>query len=240
MLKLPDVTLVMVETRTHELARLTGLHCVKQIEFAEVLVHTDKPHLLDIPGARYIVIPDFNGNQFANYSYFDAYKTVQTSHVLFLEHDAGVCDVNKWQPEFMEVDYVGAPWWYTDGLNVGNGGFSLRSMRLIRFLSKERAMFPANTDNKLCRDYRRAIEKAGGFKWAEEELAHNFSVEQCQPVGSPMPFFGYHRSHHWPDILSREDLIERTRALMRAPENGPHYYRKELLERAPWLAAEIA
>ncbi len=40
-LSLPDVTLVMVETREHELARLAILDCLKVAKFGDVLILTN-------------------------------------------------------------------------------------------------------------------------------------------------------------------------------------------------------
>ena len=47
MLKLPSVTLVMIETMNHELARLSVNDSVSKVSFAEVLIFTDKPELFD-------------------------------------------------------------------------------------------------------------------------------------------------------------------------------------------------
>jgi hypothetical protein len=37
-----------------------------------------------------------------------------------------------WDPEFLDWDYIGAKWfWAEAGKRVGNGGFSLRSYKLL-------------------------------------------------------------------------------------------------------------
>jgi hypothetical protein len=41
-LKLPDVTLVMIETREHELANLAVRDCLAGAKFADVLIFTDQ------------------------------------------------------------------------------------------------------------------------------------------------------------------------------------------------------
>src|ERR1700687_3454326 len=37
-----------------------------------------------------------------------------------------------WREEFLGCDYIGAQWfWHDDAMRVGNGGFSLRSRKLL-------------------------------------------------------------------------------------------------------------
>ena len=43
MLKLPDVTLVLIETREHALAKLALEDCEARAEFGDILVFTDRP-----------------------------------------------------------------------------------------------------------------------------------------------------------------------------------------------------
>ena len=62
-------------------------------------------------------------------------RYIRTSHVLFVQWDSWIVDPSMWRPQFLDCDYIGAPWWYRDGLNVGNSGFSIRSKALIDFLA---------------------------------------------------------------------------------------------------------
>jgi hypothetical protein len=43
MLELPDVTLVIAETRAHELGRLAIEACLAKARFGGVVIHTDNP-----------------------------------------------------------------------------------------------------------------------------------------------------------------------------------------------------
>src|SRR6218665_313278 len=52
---------------------------------------------------------------------------VRTSHVLVMQWDGFVSEPDHWSAEFLQWDYVGAPWYHGGSAgSVGNGGFSLR------------------------------------------------------------------------------------------------------------------
>ncbi len=64
---------------------------------------------------------------------------VQLPYALVVQWDGYVIDPDAWLPEFRHYDYIGAKWtWFKDGLTVGNGGFSLRSQKLLRTLALPR------------------------------------------------------------------------------------------------------
>ena len=68
-------------------------------------------------------------------------RVVTTDHTLVVQPDGFAVNAEAWDPQFLEYDYVGAPWpWMWGGGPywrrpfVGNGGFSLRSQKLFRAL----------------------------------------------------------------------------------------------------------
>lgn len=161
-LQLPDVTLVMVETREHTLARMAIQDCIDQIDFGDVLIVTDQParfaDLHKTVQPRYKVVPDWpNKLGWSRSWWFDVPMLLHTRQTLNIQWDSWVWDASRWTDAFLEYDYIGAPWWYKDGKNVGNGGFSLVSTRLKRFVYTHRDKFSCDThvdDDLLCRKYR--------------------------------------------------------------------------------------
>ena len=236
MLKLSDVTLIAVETVAHDLARMAVGDCMKVAEFGDVLVYTDDLDKINLNGTVGIEVENWpTKEECGKFCSFEAARHVRTSHVLFTEWDGWIVNPAMWTDEFLDFDYIGAPWWYTDGLNVGNGGFSLRSKRLADFLSDNRDRFPAITDDLLCRRYRREIEAEGFFVWAPDQLAHKFSFECSAPHAS----FGFHAMRNWVHVLDRQALIERARVAMQYPYiRGPSHM-GQLLNAAPWLRQEL-
>lgn len=217
MLRLPDVTLVMIETRERELAKLAIQDCIDKVEFAEVLVFTDKPEEIN-NGTRYVSIPDFPDKLgWSRCLWNDVGSHVATSHWLSIQWDSWVFDPSMWRDENLQYDYIGSPWWYKDGRNVGNGGFSLRSTRLSRFLRRNRDRFPCTTnidDDLLCRHYRPALTDAG-FVWAPEKLAEDFSFELMRPSDTSR-HFGFHGMFNWHAVLEEEKILERAEVAYRS------------------------
>lgn len=250
-LKLPDVTLVMVETREHELARLAIEDCLAVAEFGDVVLLTDQPEkiantIMYDAGIRIHHVPDWPDKLgWSRAWWFDVPPLLRTSHTLNIQWDSWISDASQWRDDFLRYDYIGAPWWYKDGKNVGNGGFSLVSSRLKRFVADRRAAFPCTTavdDDLLCRKYRPALEDFG-FRWAPEDVADEFAYEGCGPT--PRPFrkhFGFHGMFNWPEVLSGKRLDERLEIAVAskyiAKPGG--YMMKAFCEKNPEIARAMA
>jgi hypothetical protein len=222
MLKLPDVTLVLVETRQHELAQLALEDCERSCEFGDVVVFTDRPSQFMRSDRRVVTVPDWpNKMGWSRCFWYDVPLHMRTSHALCIQWDSWVADPSMWTDEFLTYDYIGAPWWYKDGLNVGNGGFCLRSTKLMRYIRKHRAQFPCITDlddDLYCRQYRPTLQEAG-FEWAPEDLAIKFSFE-CVQSAERHAHFGFHAAYNF-DYgcgFDRERILQRARLMV-----GSHY-----------------
>ena len=77
-----------------------------------------------------------------------------------------VRDASAWRPDFLAWDYIGAPWpEQAGGLQVGNGGFSLRSQRLLKAGLDPLIVQEHPEDVMLCRTYRAALEARHGLRF---------------------------------------------------------------------------
>lgn len=208
-LTLPDITLCCIETREHQLALRAIQDSKRKANFGDVLIATDKPELFKDEG-RIVVVEDFPDKlTWSRYRWNDIGLHLKTSHMLYLEWDAWVFDPTMWRDEFLNYDYAGAPWWYEDGKNVGNGGFSLRSTRLHRYLRKHQFKYPCTTpvdDDLLCRKYRPDLEQVG-FVWAPQKVAQDFAFEMIAPT--PLATFGFHGMFNWHLVLNEDELYQR-------------------------------
>lgn len=219
-LKLPDVTLVISETMEHELARLAVQNCIDQVDFGGgIVVLTDRPDEFPFDNCRFHVFRSpIDKIAWARAMWFIVPPLVQTSHMLMIQWDSWVWKPEKWRPEFLDFDLIGAPWWYQDGRNVGNTGFALKTSALARYIFDHRQEFPCDTgteDDLLCRTYRSRLE-ARGFTWAPESLAHEFSRE-CSPPTPPHEAFGFHGAFNFGFVLDKERLKERARLMFKSP-----------------------
>lgn len=198
MLKLPDVTLSCVYTIAHEATIQALAKCLEHISFGDIKLYSDQCRR-----NVFHVDPFVSFDDFSNFSNYEVPKYIRTSHVLSFEWDSWIINPYAWTDEFLEYDYIGAPWWYKDGLNVGNSGFCLRSAKLMNFLSNNREKFSFDPtvpyDVALCRHYRPRLE-IHGFKWAPDRLAFRFSQERIYaPLVSS---FGFHGLFNIPKVLS--------------------------------------
>lgn len=248
-LQLDQVTLVCVETREHELASLAVQDCLRVADFGAVLILTDKSlsFILDQTTTNhhhwdFHKVPDWpNKLGWSRSWWYDVPPLVKTSHTLNIQWDSWIVDPSMWSDDFLRYDYIGSPWWYKDGKNVGNGGFSLVSTRLKRYLRDRRQKYPCNTavdDDLLCRTYRPALEDAG-FVWAPEHIAHEFAFECCRPSATSK-HFGFHACFNFPDVLDEERLLERARLMIRSPYITKNDYMwKAFCAKAPHIIEKL-
>ena len=205
-LQLPDVTLVAVDTVAHRLTALSVEECLRRAEFKAAYVFSDD-EAARVVGARMIPAGTFDGRRAWEFFWRVVPDYVLGSHVLVVQWDSWILNPATWTSDFLRHDYIGAPWWYGDECDVGNGGFSLRSLRLMNFLRDNAAEFPIGhpEDDAICRRYGLRL-KALGFKFAPVELARRFSVERSMRWLSP---FGFHGMFNWPLVLTDEQIEAR-------------------------------
>jgi len=237
-IKLPDITLVMVETLDHDLGRMAVESCVEKVDFADVLIFTDRPlefsPLTHLCKHRVIAVPNWPSKlDWCKANWFIVPKHVHTSHILFCQWDAGVWDANMWRDEFLHYDYIGAPWWHPTK-NVGNSGFSLKSTRLARYVYDHRADYPCvsqTEDDLLCRTYRPRLEEKG-FVWAPESIAYDFAYEGCDGK-PPQKHFGFHACMNFPFVFDRDQLDERLEFMTASPYIRDSYMFKTFCDKRP-------
>jgi hypothetical protein len=207
--ELPNVTMVAItdsdigETVTALLLSLAQVKPARTILFTTA--HIDRPEF-DV-----IQIPRLGSarayNEFVTWKLGNYFKDDDPSHILLVQHDGYVLDGTVWDDEFLKYDWIGAPWRYTDGRNVGNGGFSLRSVTLHKVLAADPAIWIGSPEDEIiCRLFRHYLEEKHGIKYAPESVAHKFSFEMHRPL---QPTFGFHNKfwdpYREPVILSRPE-----------------------------------
>jgi hypothetical protein len=111
-----------------------------------------------------------------------------------------------WTDEYMKYDYIGAPWWRGIESNVGNGGFSLRSKRLLHVTANDDSIQSQHPEDEcVCLVYRKYLEETYGIRFAPESLAHRFSFERNPKYNeNSYRTFGFHGFHSYTDERARE------------------------------------
>lgn len=192
MIELPQVTVIIADTKNYGRAAYAITKTLEQIKPAKVVWLTD----IDFQHPQVEVVKIEPIKSKAEYSKIiikDLDQYFYTTHCLVIQHDGYVINGDAWKEEFLKYDYIGAPWLYPDPeRNVGNGGFSIRSKPLQAALwADDNIEIVEPEDEILGRLYRRYLEKKYGIKFAPEELAHQFSYELHEPYCKTFGFHGY-------------------------------------------------
>lgn len=216
MLKLDTVTLCGVDTRTPDLTLQALQHCMREIRFgAVVLFANHTPALAEAATALGVTLVDpgliRSVDDYSAFMLRGIGAHLATAHFLVTQWDGFVLHPRAWRDEFLEYDYIGALWRDRSGdLAVGNGGFSLRSLRLVRALSSPQIKLSHPEDLCICEVNRAYLEREQGIRFAPARLAAAFSYEQ---VRSDQPTFGFHGAFNLPDALDAEQVLMLTRRM---------------------------
>jgi hypothetical protein len=188
MLRLPNVTICAADCVTPALAARALRLSIDRCEFGDAILFTDT--LIEDDRFRCVRIAPLRS--LADYSAFmlnGLTGSIATDYVLVVQWDGYVLEPAVWTNEFLRYDYIGARWpLYTDGMAVGNGGFSLRSRRLREAMEGVTDSAGINEDELICRVHRRSLETSG-ICFAPEALADRFSHECAPPT---QVTFGFH------------------------------------------------
>ena len=176
------------------------------------------------------VRPLTNIDEYNEYILYHLYKHINTEYCLLIQDHAFIINPNAWTDEFLEYDYIGSPWpWsetafvtpFDEHIRVGNGGFSLRSKKLLEVPNKVHIPFKVaeqpdfykmfggvntNEDGNICVHNRHIFEEHG-CKFAPLEVAKYFAWETTIPENFGIVPFGFH--HHLPHGIIVEGYTPR-------------------------------
>lgn len=184
---LPNVTLLAVDCTELDLTVVISEVCQRHMEFGAVKILSHMPS--DCP----YVIPIDRITSVNDYCLFileHAYKYVDTEYALIFQNDGFILNPFAWKDQFLRYDYIGAPWWYDDDCNVGNGGFSLRTRALMEHVALDPNIVRVHPeDDCICRQHGKYLKRLG-FTFAPDAIAGEFSIEQGKWNGQ----FGFHKT----------------------------------------------
>jgi len=206
MLNLPNVTICGVDTRVPELALRALRHSMQSIHFGDAVLFTSTVASRQ-PGQDIRIVDIGVINSIERYSTFmlrDLGNLIRTEFALITQWDGFVLNPQAWTDEFLEYDYIGAPWLnFPSQLAVGNGGFSLRSSRLMHALLDPEMVIQNPEDLCICHLNRERLERNHGIRFAPLALAEKFAYENTVPSTGT---FGFHGIANLADALSEDEL----------------------------------
>jgi len=208
LLLLPDVTLCCVDTRSVPQAFYALRQCMAHARFGRVLFWGPKPESRygEPPdGIDWVTIPALTGIQDYNRIVLkDLAAHIHTSHMLIVQWDGFITHPELWRSDFLSVDYIGPPWYHGGhpGL-VGNGGFSLRSKRLLDALASLQNLDTTEPEDMvICVQRRDELEREHGIRFASLEMAQAFGCE----YGTYRASFGFHGMHNFAHVMDEATL----------------------------------
>lgn len=190
MLKLPDVTIILLTNRDFEGAKHAMDESCKEIEFGGAKIIWDE---------KCNSIEKWNKKMIKELPLY-----VTTSHALIIHQDGYICNPNQWKDKWLEYDFIGAPWplpqddySYKDEegnlVRVGNS-VSLRSKKLMDLIATRPMDYHYgnnNEDGQICCWNRKWLESQG-CKFAPFEVAIHFSKEYQLPENAGLNTFMFH------------------------------------------------
>ena len=200
------ITLVAIDCAYPELAADALARSAALLPVARTLLLTDAPITRD--GIEVVSIPSIKSR--AAYSQFVVKELgahINTGYALVVQWDGFIIDGSAWADEFWHYDYIGAKWPHESGaFRVGNGGFSLRSKRLLTALASPEFALDAdeNEDTAICIRFRERLETHYGITFADERVADRFAFDVSRPIG---PTLGFHGVFNFWQVLSADALV---------------------------------
>jgi len=211
-LKLPNISLLAIAHKKDvDQTQISMKISSENIDFGAIKLLTSAQPKIKYPDIEYVPIKPMNLEEFNKTMIEDLHKHFETTHCLFVQADSFVVNYKLWKDEFLKYDYIGAPWSDELVINenlvlnvkknpVGNGGFSLRSRKLLQTTAKidyDSLKFPLKSEDVVVCHYLydKMIEE--GVKFAPPKLASQFSIENVNNLyGQNLDsVFGFHGKH---------------------------------------------
>lgn len=192
MLKLPQVTLIA----------LTGKNLAEHEEAI-------RKSCEGVEWGAVKLIADYTIRNIDDWNYkiiYELHNYVQTDYAMLIHADGYVINPDAWRDEFLEYDFIGAPWPLPQDnysyltpekelVRVGNS-VGLRSRRILQLPQALQIPWKSyygntNEDGFLCVHNRKLLQQHG-CKFADIDVAKYFSKEHSIPENEGIKTFAFH------------------------------------------------
>jgi hypothetical protein len=240
-LQLNDITLLTVTSVDTESAANALLISSESCKFGSIKMLSPTRPIGLHKAIEHISIPPIDFISYSKFMIEDLHQFVDTKFCLCIQSDGFVINPGLWTNEFLKYDYLGAPWpnavkvnngpvdkFYFDINKVGNGGFSLRSKKLLEVCSRikfDELNFPIKSEDMIICHFLYEEMLTAGIKFAPLNLASKFSIDSLieNQNNSLVSSFGFH-GKHW---LSN-DYLQKLAAQSNYPKEFLSLLRKDL------------
>ena len=185
-------TAIIVESRLHPALELVMCNFERNLpqDWKFLIIHSQSNKELiekilrknSLQRHQTILYPEHITHHIYNQMFFEKsfYGQIDTEHFLIFQPDTLLRDNYSKQKinEYLQYDYVGAPWRHTH--NVGNGGLSLRKkskmLEVLKTAKKEKKDYRLQMEDQIFSNF---FNLNVDIKKPSFEEAKNFSVETC-------------------------------------------------------------
>jgi len=185
-----NVTLICIDCDNPDAAVQAMQYSMQHISFADAVLLSDRK--ITLPNViRHEQISKIASQiQYNLFMLKHVHKYIKTTHFLVIQKDGFVLNPWNWNDDWLKLDYIGAPWQPGSPCGsksqVGNGGFSLRSQKIHKFIAEiataDRILEHIERegglweDHFICRDLFDDLD-SNGFIFADPLTASFFSIE---------------------------------------------------------------
>ena len=203
MLNLKNITLVAMSSIDIDKTIKALEYSAKDINFHDIKLITDVPISHDNIKVCYIdkisSIDQWNYNIFFNLTNY-----IDSEYAILIHDDGFIINAESWRQEFLEYDYIGAPWAYCNNCFIAKSGEHIRVGNSVSLRSKKLMDIPNrlkipwqkfdnnyNEDSQIC-VHNRHIFVDNRIKFAPLDVAKYFSHETEIPELSSIKPFAFH------------------------------------------------
>jgi len=242
MIPIPNTTLCCIDCLNHQAAIRALQLSQTECQFEKVLFLTDIEFELDDIDVK-LISPINSSEQYSHFVIKQLINYVDTNYIILVQWDGYIINGSAWDDKFFKYDYIGARWPDAKSSEqVGNGGFSLRSRKLLAALQDERAVSKGPEDEDICKHFRDWLMRDYNIQFSPLEIADYFSYERAQPVHLTLGFHGvfnmykYIKNSEWQYFLENLSAktfknIEMLELAINAWRHGKIQYGKNIMEK---------
>lgn len=224
---LRNVSCVQIEALFPDRAARVLNWCAECCTFEDVILFSPRPPKVPFVG-RWVQIPKFGYVGYSTFSTKCLHYYMKSEFALVTQHDGFIIHPEAWREEFLDFDYIGAPWPENfGGERVGNSGFSLRSRAFLQACADMDVPHNNEADEPEARRYQKAVDDAAddiwmcrtpevreamdriGISYAPVEVAKFFSSEMeiAEVPFDDAAVFGFHDFSRRPEREEYKKLV---------------------------------
>ena len=214
MIHLDNVTLFQINGVDPDVGVKSLRYSSREIKFARtILLSHEKPSNLT-PEIEFHQTRPLAHSDTSQFHFGELTSFCETEYLLFIQTDGFVINPHLWTDEFLNYDYIGAPWpalpWNVKN-RVGNGGFRLESKKFLDLCVN--IPWNGEHDDVLVSNTYKEYFESNGCKFPSIETAAKFALEHKIPeVEYNLDnCFGFHgklteESRHYAEMIKTYDF----------------------------------